>query len=899
METERDLLKSFCGENKFIFREMEVNLNFRSGIYGDKTIVNYSKNERFKYSSCVIYSKSVSEDIIKKFISILSKFENLILLEFAGSYPFTKMPTISSLKNLRILNFDITDRGNKLSELSEDIGKIQLIRRMYIECYDLKKLPKSFEKLNKITQITFWTNLEKLPTEICLLKNLKKLDVNGVDFIHMPSEIQNLKKIKKIKIRSSQSNKFFHIAKEMCLLSSLVHLDIDCDHFDKESYTFLNNINKLINLKILKINNWNIFQLPDGFGSIETLEELVLDIHTLESLPPSLHTFKNLKKLKVWSGKLTLISDTISDLSKLEELEISHSNLKDLPNSIHTMKNLKQLKIDSKELDPILSAILNKPAKNPEDELRIVQEVQGYLKKREFETLLPLHEAKILIVGEGGSGKTTLLQKMLDLNYEVPNPNEDATIGINCRRNFEFSLDGNKFKANIWDFGGQEIQNLIHKSFLSNNALYILVADNRSQNTNFEFWLKVFNMHKEGSRLLILFNNKNSILLPNNYHPEKYKNQFEDVDLNPRIINLGELEPYTNIQLLFNEIYNEILSVGLFKVEIPSRWVYLKIALSERVEKKISIDEYYEIAKNQEISDDNEANQVLEIFNTIGILTHYKEITSLKNYVFLDPQWLSNALYIPFQDDEIQKSRGIVKTAILEKHWKKKNFKRDDYTLFLSILEKDGLDILFDYKSSESKMIPALIPYSSKDLEWNINDNLWRRFLFKDSMDWIMEKLIVRVHQILDFDNMYRNIFKVKDSNTFGIIQKQENFIEVKTRGEKKLELLEIIQREINNIANKNSNVKDKNIVEQFACPCAICVENQNKKEPYFFDSELLNQLPEEVSFCQCLKSGKLLEIEKLKKRIFKEYFHANTNINQYGQRNIAMKGNATYSEES
>jgi internalin A len=100
---------------------------------------------------------------------------------------------------------------------------------------------------------------------------------------------------------------------------------------------------------------------------------------------------------------------------------------------------------------------------------------------------------------------------MLDLDYEVPNPNEDATIGINCKRNFEFYLDGNIFKANIWDFGGQEIQNLIHKSFLSNNALYILVADNRSQNTNFEFWLKVFNMYKEGSRLLILFNNKNSI----------------------------------------------------------------------------------------------------------------------------------------------------------------------------------------------------------------------------------------------------------------------------------------------------------------------------------------------------------------------------------------------------
>jgi hypothetical protein len=61
---------------------------------------------------------------------------------------------------------------------------------------------------------------------------------------------------------------------------------------------------------------------------------------------------------------------------------------------------------------------------------------------------------------------------------------------------------------------------------------------------------------------------------------------LKDIDLNPRIINLGEKEPYTNIQLLFNEIYNEILSVESFTVKIPSSWVYLKTALSERDRKE-------------------------------------------------------------------------------------------------------------------------------------------------------------------------------------------------------------------------------------------------------------------------------------------------------------------------
>jgi GTPase SAR1 family protein len=45
--------------------------------------------------------------------------------------------------------------------------------------------------------------------------------------------------------------------------------------------------------------------------------------------------------------------------------------------------------------------------------------------------------------------------------------------------------NGKNFRVNIWDFGGQEIYHQTHQFFLTERSLYALVADTRTENTDF------------------------------------------------------------------------------------------------------------------------------------------------------------------------------------------------------------------------------------------------------------------------------------------------------------------------------------------------------------------------------------------------------------------------------
>ena len=86
-----------------------------------------------------------------------------------------------------------------------------------------------------------------------------------------------------------------------------------------------------------------------------------------------------------------------------------------------------------------------------------------------------LFEAKLIIVGEGGTGKTTLFEKLKNYNHQVGNTSE--THGINIYEGLPFNhthIGENTFHANLWDFGGQELQYMTHQFFLTPRALYVI-----------------------------------------------------------------------------------------------------------------------------------------------------------------------------------------------------------------------------------------------------------------------------------------------------------------------------------------------------------------------------------------------------------------------------------------
>jgi len=54
-----------------------------------------------------------------------------------------------------------------------------------------------------------------------------------------------------------------------------------------------------------------------------------------------------------------------------------------------------------------------------------------------------------------------------------------------------------------WDFGGQEIYHATHQFFLTRRSLYLLVADDRKEDTDFNYWLEVVGLLSDQSPLCL------------------------------------------------------------------------------------------------------------------------------------------------------------------------------------------------------------------------------------------------------------------------------------------------------------------------------------------------------------------------------------------------------------
>jgi internalin A len=149
-----------------------------------------------------------------------------------------------------------------------------------------------------------------------------------------------------------------------------------------------------------------------------------------------------------------------------------------------------------------------------------------------------LAEARILILGEPGAGKTTLFNKFKDENYPVPN-DEDPTLGINIDSDWNIVISQNPMKSikcSLWDFGGHEIQSYIHHIFLSKRSLYILVVDDRKQNTEFDYWFNIITSLGEKASVLVVLNERNYKSI-SSFDISYYKERFPELRIERRDID--------------------------------------------------------------------------------------------------------------------------------------------------------------------------------------------------------------------------------------------------------------------------------------------------------------------------------------------------------------------------
>ena len=300
--------------------------------------------------------------------------------------------------------------------------------------------------------------------------------------------------------------------------------------------------NKKTKSTTLDLGKCGLTQVPDAIGELIWLEELILSDewgeydfekkrwkqkysrnhggrNKIEILPPTLPFLILLKKLIFNNSGISELWP-IAGLANLQLLDCYNTEISDLKPIVHLIKN--GAKITWKEWADINEfSFKDCPLVYPPVEI-VKQGTAAIL--RYFEQIAAqdgtekLFEAKIIIVGEGETGKTTLFEKMKDENHDPVKKPTGETHGINIYEGMSLhhpSLGERHVAANLWDFGGQDLQYMTHQFFLTPRALYVLLINARSESPNLAYWFKIISLLGKESEdssekvpLLLVFNKR-------------------------------------------------------------------------------------------------------------------------------------------------------------------------------------------------------------------------------------------------------------------------------------------------------------------------------------------------------------------------------------------------------
>jgi internalin A len=227
-------------------------------------------------------------------------------------------------------------------------------------------------------------------------------------------------------------------------------------------------IGKLTSLITLDLYNNQLMAVPPEIGKLTSLTMLDLRGNQLTTVPPEIGQLTQLQILNLFNNQLTAMPLEIGQLTSLMELDLRENPALSIPPEVVQQTN-----------NPALI-------------------LQTYFAARR-----PLHEAKLLLVGQGRVGKTSLLRRLMG---ETFNANEATTHGINVQPRSLLLPDGQTdVRLNIWDFGGQEIMHNTHQFFLTQRSLYLILLNAREDihANRLHYWLKLIGNIADAPILII------------------------------------------------------------------------------------------------------------------------------------------------------------------------------------------------------------------------------------------------------------------------------------------------------------------------------------------------------------------------------------------------------------
>ncbi len=686
---------------------------------------------------------------------------------------------ISQIIQLRYLDMS----SNHIHSIPETIGLLVNLETFDLSNNIVEKLPDSFTKLQKLKKL--WLNnngLIELPKDIGFLWRLENFQIHGNELLGLPDSFRELTHLQCLDISKNQLS---CMPDYITHFSELIYLYANDNHMVtipeqigrlvnlKRLRLFNNRLNgipesigELELLEEIDLSNNNLINLPATLGMLTNLRRMSVYNNNLSTIPETIGNLTKLMVINLRKNLLQTLPESLQRLFSLFWIDISENQFITVPEFIGQLPHIKYIGISCLNINFIPVSFINTDLPFIDDSLEIMegqkegiyikglniaeQDISVFIDNNRLliksyydEYKVYINEAKVIFLGDGNVGKTYSIRRLLNDGSIENSENEDyyqtsMTPGIRIEELPVIDDVDGQILLHLWDFGGQEIMHSMHKCFLTSDTCYVIVVstrNDRDQMGQARYWLRTVHTIAEKSPVLLFVNRW--ARMSDRLDIEKLLKEFPDNLCSREQILFIDAKKASNEEFmeLKNSLLNVVKQMPTFHRQVPQSWISIRNHLQSlsRNSHKFTIneEEYRDICQKyhlfHNIDRDEEEKLQLELldwFNNTGVCFSYhfnKYKEPLYQYKVLNPEWLTNAIYLLIMNGNEYAQNGILASQSIKmilkypefgasgdlSYIKDADYKEDQLEYILEVMRKFQLS----YSTEGGEFIPALCKY--------------------------------------------------------------------------------------------------------------------------------------------------------------------------------------------
>ena len=719
---------------------------------------------------------------------------------------------------LKIENFS----SHSVESIPASIGELTNLRHLDMSNSDISDLPASIGNLTNLQHLDMsYSNISDLPASIGNLMNLRTLFLRDTPIRRLPESIGNLKCLQSLNLSAT---KISELPESIVNLTSLQSLNLSHTQIRE----FPEDIVKLTNLQSLYLNDVQISGLPEGIVNLKNLQNLYLSGTEIREFPASIENLTNLRRLELGSVDLNSLPEGIEKLANLHRLDLSSSRIKELPENIGNLRGLKQLLLEDCFLNELPQSLLSLDLDYKEGKfsagnyfepgiyingLKLKnQPVEIFFQSRDLiinyyesvrkEVALPINECKVVFLGDGGAGKSLIIDRLMHDGIISSDFDGESTPGI-CISSKEYAIGKDKIKLHFWDFGGQAVMHSMHRLFLTNRTLYVVVTNARDNKANEQAWYWIRNIRSfaNGAPVLLLVNQKDQ-------NPSANVNENGLRKEYPEMKQVRIISALKDSKAEFNSEVRDAICQIVYDMEtvhtlFSKSWLSLMNELQEMKEDYITSDVFYgKCFKNKVGTERDILDKIVKWYRDLGVCFYSKAHPVSARYMVLKPRWLLNALYVLVFNGRKYASNGIISEKdiytlicekvpddVIKKVWNDIAYRPEEVQYIVNVL----LDFELIYRlDNERFFIPMLCDENEPEEmdSFDSEETFHVRFDYAYLPENVLHRLMVRHGYELNTDIVWRTgaVFERRQLGWSSLVRIKDNGLDVYAKADNQKE---------------------------------------------------------------------------------------------------------------